>query len=79
MNRRQSMKLLAGTATTLATTTLLARNPAIAQTAAAPAFTLPPLGYAYDALEPHIDTATMGFHHKNHHNAFIVILNNTAP
>lgn len=79
MNRRQSMRLLAGTAATLATTTIVARGTAIAQTAAAPAFTLPPLGYAYDALEPHIDTATMGFHHKNHHNAFIGILNNTVP
>ena len=38
-------------------------------------FTLPPLGYPYEALEPHIDTATMNFHHKNHHNAFISNLN----
>lgn len=43
-----------------------------------PAFTLPPLGYPYEALEPHIDTATMRFHHMNHHNAFITNLNNVA-
>ncbi|KAA0168160.1 hypothetical protein FNF28_02579 [Cafeteria roenbergensis] len=36
--------------------------------AAAPAeLTLPPLGYDYDALEPHIDEATMRVHHLGHH------------
>jgi len=34
-------------------------------------FTLPELGYAYDALEPAIDTATMQLHHKRHHQAYI--------
>ena len=28
------------------------------------------LGYAYDALEPHIDAQTMEIHHSKHHNAF---------
>lgn len=73
IDRRASLKLLAGAAAASATMTGLGRV-ALAQTAA-PAFTLPPLGYAYEALEPHIDTATMNFHHKNHHNAFIGILN----
>ena len=74
MNRRQSFQLLAGTAATgLAGRSALAQQPAAPQPA--PAFTLPPLGYAYEALEPHIDAATMGYHHKNHHNAFIGILN----
>ena len=36
---------------------------------------LPPLGYAYEALEPHIDTTTMKIHHDNHHDAFINNLN----
>ena len=33
------------------------------------AFTLPPLPYAYDALEPAIDKETMTFHHDTHHPA----------
>jgi Fe-Mn family superoxide dismutase len=65
--------LLAGTASATALP-LIGSRAAFAQ-AAAPTFTLPPLGYAYEALEPHIDTATMNFHHKNHHNAFITNLN----
>lgn len=34
-------------------------------------FTLPPLGYAYDALEPHIDARTMEIHYTKHHQAYI--------
>lgn len=34
-------------------------------------FTLPELPYAYDALEPHIDAATMEIHHKKHHAAYV--------
>jgi superoxide dismutase, Fe-Mn family len=40
------------------------------------AHTLPALGYAYDALEPHIDARTMEIHHSKHHNAYITNLNN---
>jgi Fe-Mn family superoxide dismutase len=39
------------------------------------AFTLPPLPYAYDALEPHIDTQTMQIHHDKHHQAYVDNLN----
>ena len=35
------------------------------------AFSVPPLPYAYDALEPHIDKATMEFHHDKHHQAYV--------
>ena len=39
------------------------------------AFTLPPLPYPYDALEPHIDEATMKLHHGKHHQAYVDKLN----
>jgi Fe-Mn family superoxide dismutase len=35
------------------------------------AYTVPPLPYAYDALEPHIDEATMKVHHDKHHQAYV--------
>ena len=48
--------------------------------AAAPTgpFTLPPLPYAYDALEPYIDAQTMQIHHDKHHNAYVTNLNNAV-
>ncbi len=39
------------------------------------AFTLPELGFAYDALEPHIDARTMEIHHTKHHNGYTNKLN----
>lgn len=38
-------------------------------------YTLPPLPYAYDALEPYIDGATMNIHYNNHHAAYVKNLN----
>src|SRR5947199_10728918 len=38
-------------------------------------FTLPSLPYAPDALEPHIDKATMEIHNGKHHNAYVTNLN----
>ena len=38
-------------------------------------FSLPPLPYAPDALEPHIDKMTMEIHHGKHHNAYVTNLN----
>jgi Fe-Mn family superoxide dismutase len=39
------------------------------------AYTLPPLPYGFDALEPHIDAATMKVHHDGHHAAYVNNLN----
>jgi superoxide dismutase, Fe-Mn family len=38
-------------------------------------YVLPPLSYAYDALEPYIDTKTMEIHYTKHHQAYIDNLN----
>jgi len=35
------------------------------------AFSVPPLQYAFDALEPHIDARTMEIHHDKHHQAYV--------
>jgi Fe-Mn family superoxide dismutase len=38
-------------------------------------FTVPPLQYPFDALEPHIDKMTMEIHHDKHHGAYVTNLN----
>jgi Fe-Mn family superoxide dismutase len=41
-----------------------------------PEFTLPPLPYPADALEPHIDAQTMQIHHDRHHQTYVTNVNN---
>ena len=80
MNRRESLRLLAGSAA-FATLPFAARL-GLAQTPApAPAdgpFKLPPLGYPNEALEPHIDAQTMMIHHDKHHAAYVNMCNEFA-
>jgi Fe-Mn family superoxide dismutase len=40
------------------------------------AYTLPELGYEFNALEPHIDARTMEIHYSKHHNAYVTNVNN---
>ena len=72
MNRRDTLKFMAGATAFASSAGVLGRSTAFAQ---AKPFTLPPLGYANEALEPHIDAKTMQIHHDNHHAAFIGNLN----
>jgi superoxide dismutase, Fe-Mn family len=76
MHRRTVLKALGATATLAATSTSFAQAPAAAApTPATGPFTLPQLPYAYDALEPYFDTATMHLHHDKHHAAYVNNLN----
>jgi len=78
--RRQALKTLTAVAiasTALAQFSARAQAPSLAPVPKPPTgpFTLPPLPYAYDALEPHIDTETMHLHHDKHHAAYVNKLN----
>ena len=67
-------KFLAGSAAVAAVA--LVRD-AYAQATPGP-FQLPPLGYPFNALEPHIDARTMEIHHDRHHAAYVANLNNAV-
>jgi Fe-Mn family superoxide dismutase len=71
MDRRQfvELSLAAGAAFAIPTQRL---SPSDAEPAL---HTLPPLPYAYDALEPYIDAKTMELHHSRHHQAYVDGLN----
>ncbi len=69
LSRRDALKIL-GTAVA-ATGLGLNRVSAAEAAPAALGWDLPPLGFAYDALEPHIDAKTMEIHHSKHHQAYL--------
>jgi superoxide dismutase, Fe-Mn family len=71
MNRRTAMK----TTGLLAASAVWASRAGRAAEAAATPYTLPPLPYAPEALEPHIDAETMRIHHGKHHAAYVKNLN----
>ncbi len=80
MTRREAIQktMFAAAALTAGTITAQgqpARAPAPAPAAPTGPFKLPPLPYAYDALEPHIDALTMQIHHDKHHAAYVANLN----
>jgi superoxide dismutase, Fe-Mn family len=81
LTRRQVLKSTALASVAYAATSPLrslnaqpAQAPAATSTSSGP-FTLPPLPYPYDALEPYIDAQTMHIHHDKHHAAYVANLN----
>jgi len=77
LTRRQAMKsaVVAAAAYSTVTSTSAAVSLAAPNPAPGDAFSLPPLPYAFDALEPHIDAQTMQIHHDKHHAAYVTNLN----
>src|SRR5712664_4341738 len=78
MTRRQALKTAALASAACATISSIRVYAEPAEsTAAAPAgpFKVPPLPYAFDALEPYIDARTMEIHHDKHHAAYVTNLN----
>ncbi|MFN3316795.1 MAG: superoxide dismutase [Raineya sp.] len=69
MNRRKFLHktFIVGSALAVSPSLLFAQEPK--------GFELPPLGYAYNALEPYIDSQTMEIHHSKHHAAYVKNLN----
>ncbi|MBN2505828.1 MAG: superoxide dismutase [Verrucomicrobia bacterium] len=74
--RRDALKktALAAAAVVVAAPRLPCAGAQPAGSAGAP-FVLPPLPYAFDALEPHVDARTMEIHHGRHHAAYVANLN----
>lgn len=75
MTRRQAIKTTAMLATASAVVPTAIAQPSPAAATPTGPFTLPPLPYAFDALEPHIDARTMEIHHDKHHAAYVTNLN----
>ena len=74
ITRRQALKTTAA-ATAACAVALSELNVFEARAESPPPFTLPPLPYGFDALEPHIDARTMEIHHDKHHAGYVAKLN----
>jgi Fe-Mn family superoxide dismutase len=75
ITRRTAIKTIALTTGAAALSAAHAQQPPAAAATTPEVFKLPPLGYDYDALEPHIDAETMKLHHDKHHAAYVAKLN----
>ena len=78
MNRRDALKsfaLASAAAVGSRWITPAGATQPVAPAAGAEPFVLPPLPFAADALEPHVDALTMQIHHGKHHAAYIANLN----
>jgi Fe-Mn family superoxide dismutase len=86
MNKREFIKIasLAGVAALGNTTGIIAApvgkrsTSSVGDSNSSAPFVLPPLPYAYDALEPYIDKTTMEIHHDKHHAAYVKNLNDAV-
>ena len=78
VDRREMMKAMGMTAiaglSSIYPTLASGQTPQTSPTAPTP-YTVPPLPYEYDALEPYIDAQTMHLHHDKHHAAYVRNLN----
>jgi Fe-Mn family superoxide dismutase len=75
MTRREALQKVAliAAATTITPRAIAQATPSV--TTQPGPFQLPPLPYAFDALEPHIDARTMEIHHDKHHAGYVRKLN----
>jgi len=75
MNRREVLSTIGSTVAALSCAPASALGGGGQTPPAAGPFTLPPLPYPAQALEPHIDAQTMTIHHDRHHQAYVTNLN----
>lgn len=71
LTRREALKALGATAALMSLGSAVTAPLSAQAATAAGGYALPKLGYAYDALEPHIDAMTMEIHHARHHQGYI--------
>jgi superoxide dismutase, Fe-Mn family len=75
ITRRNALKSIGRFAAAAGLAAVFPFSARAAETPPAGPFTLPPLPWAYDALEPFIDAQTMQIHHDRHHQAYVTNLN----